>query len=60
LRGRSRFETTCSAPDEIDDATALAALCAEMRADFARDGSAYAVAFTGQVTFVGVGCALLA
>jgi hypothetical protein len=57
----SQFETGCSAPDEVDDATALAALCADMRADFAHDGvAAYAVAFIGQVTFVGVGCALLA
>jgi hypothetical protein len=56
-----QFETSCEAPIEIDDATALAALRTEMAADFARDGVvAYAVAYVGRVTFIGVGCAVLA
>jgi hypothetical protein len=57
----AQFETSCSAPDEIDDEAALAALRAELAADFARDGVvAYAVAYAAQVTFIGVGCAPLA
>jgi hypothetical protein len=57
----STFETSCIAPEEIDDDAALAALCAEMAADFAHDGVVgYAVAYSGQVTFVGAGCAPLA
>jgi hypothetical protein len=53
---RSRREVA----DQVDDETALSALCAEMADDFAHDGiAAYAVAFTGQVTFTGVGLALL-
>jgi hypothetical protein len=58
---REAFDMPCAAPAEVDDATALAALCAEMRDDFSHGGTrAYAVAFVGPVTFVGVGCALLA
>jgi hypothetical protein len=55
------LDTPCSAPAEVDDAAALKALVDEMRTDFARDRvAAYAVAFIGQVTFTGIGCAILA
>ena len=57
----SQFETECSAPDEIDDGAALAALRAELAADFARDGVvAYAVAYSGKVTYIVSGSAPLA
>jgi hypothetical protein len=57
----AQFETTCSAPEDIDDDAALAALRAELAADFEHDGvRAYACAYSARVTFVGVGCAPLA
>jgi hypothetical protein len=57
----AQFETTCSAPEGIDDDAALAALRAELAADFEHDGvRAYACAYSARVTFVGVGCAPLA
>jgi hypothetical protein len=55
------LDTPYSAPAEVDDATALKALVAEMRADFAHDRvTGYAVAFIGRGTFTGIGCAILA
>jgi hypothetical protein len=57
----SEFDMPCSAPSDVSDAAALAALCAEQRADFAHDRIIrYALAFVGRVTFVGVGLAILA
>lgn len=57
----SQFETSCSAPDEIDDGAALAALRAELTADFARDGVvAYGVAYSGKVTYIVSGSGPLA
>jgi hypothetical protein len=59
--GVSEFETGCSAPADVSDAVALETLCDEMRADFRHDGvTAYAVAFVGPVTFIGIGLAILA
>jgi hypothetical protein len=46
---REQFETECRAPVELSDDTLLAALVADMRADFARDGVVrFAVAYPGQ------------
>jgi hypothetical protein len=57
----TQFETVCSAPEHINDAAALAALRAEVAEDFARDRIvSYACAYSGQVTFIGAGCAPLA
>jgi hypothetical protein len=49
---RQMFETSCEAERaEISDAQALAALCAELRADFAAEGVVrYAVAFPASAT----------
>jgi hypothetical protein len=49
---RQVFETACEVErTEISDAQALAALCAELRADFAADGVVrYAVAFPASAT----------
>jgi hypothetical protein len=50
---RCWFETAASPPDGIDDATALAALRAEMRADFVDDQiKCYGVAFPAYATTV--------
>jgi hypothetical protein len=53
---RQRFETACEvAPDEVDDATALAALRGELSADFARARIVrFAAAFAGRVTTRGL------
>jgi hypothetical protein len=60
--GQHEFsESMCCAPDDVDDATALDALRAEMAADFRREGVVgYAVAYSAKVTFIGVGLAILA
>jgi hypothetical protein len=49
---RLMFETACEVERaEVSDAQALAALCAELRADFAADGVVrYAVAFPARAT----------
>jgi hypothetical protein len=57
----TRYETSCLAPADIDDATALAVLREEMAADFQRAGViAYGVIYSGMVTFTIAGSAPLA
>jgi hypothetical protein len=53
-----RFETSCQAPDEVDDASALRMLRADQAADFAYDDViCFAAAYAARVTKTG--CLLL-
>jgi len=59
--GLSWFNTPCEAPARVNDAAVLKTLCDDQHADFVYDRvTAYAMAFVGNVTFVGTGLAILA